>query len=165
VDEAGPCAPDGEEYSLGSRALAEFLDAAVQKGVPFRFRARGGSMFPFIRDGDVLTIRPLGDAPPAPGSVAAFARPGTGRLVVHRIVRREADTFLVRGDNLSAPDPPVPAENLLGTVTGIERRGRPVRFGLGPERALIARLPVRALTRVLAVPVRRLIRGLRRKRA
>jgi len=115
------------------------MRAVLGRGVPFRFCARGWSMAPFIRDGDVITVSPLQRARPGIGEVVAFIRPGEGNVVVHRVVtRRGADSF-IQGDAVpECTDGIIPPQNLLGRVTRIERNGRNVWLGLGPERYAIA---------------------------
>jgi len=128
-----------QELPLSGPALLVLLKAVLARGVPFRFCARGWSMAPFIRDGDVITISPLRHTLPGLGEVVAFARPGSGSLVVHRVVARRGAGVLIQGD--SAPEHPdglVLPENLLGRVIRVERGGRDVWLGLGPERYAIA---------------------------
>ena len=45
-----------EGLSLSGYVLIELMKAVLEKNVPFRFRGKGFSMSPFIRDGDVITI-------------------------------------------------------------------------------------------------------------
>jgi hypothetical protein len=78
---------DPLERSLPAPLLVSLLTGVVQRGHTFRFRAGGGSMFPFIRDGDILSIVPLSaDRPARLGDVLAFDRGGGdyAHLVVHR---------------------------------------------------------------------------------
>jgi len=130
-----------EERRLSGEALLGLAQDALTRGVAFRFRARGGSMAPFIRDGDVITISPLGIASPNVGDVVAFVHPGSASLVVHRVVARRTEQVLMRGDAArSGYDGLVTPEDLLGRVTRVERGGRRVWLGLGPERLVIATL-------------------------
>jgi signal peptidase I len=118
-------------------AFAELMTAVLDKGAPFRFRAAGFSMAPFIRDGDVITIAPA----PARirfGEVVAFEDSPGGKLAVHRVVRISGDGYLTKGDNAAEPDARVPRPGVLGLVVRVEHRGKRVRFGLGIERAAIA---------------------------
>ena len=139
-----------QELPLSGQALLELMRAVLARGRPFRFCARGWSMAPFIRDGDVITVAPLQQALPRVGEVVAFVRPEEGNLVVHRVVARKAAAVLIQGDNgLEYEDGLIPQENLLGRVTQIERDGHLVRLGLGLERYVIAWL---SRTRLL-VPV------------
>ncbi len=72
------------------------------------------------------------------GEVVAFTRPGSGRLAIHRIIAREGADWLIQGDNSREADGFIPNNQLIGRVTGVERRGHTVRFGLGRERRIIA---------------------------
>ena len=127
------------DLSLSGQALLELMRAVLARGVPFRFRARGWSMTPFIRDGDVITVSPLLHTSASLGEVVAFVHPATGGLLVHRVVDRRGTSFVIQGD--SAPeeaDWAIRGESLIGRVTRVERNGRNVWLGLGPERYVIA---------------------------
>ena len=142
------------ELPLSGPALLELMRAVLEKEVPFRFKARGWSMAPFIRDGDVITVARLDHSKPSIGEVVAFVRPEAGNLVVHRIIARYAAAVLLQGDSFATcADGLVPLENLLGRVAHVERRGNPVWLGIGPERILIAWL---SRVRVL-IPMRNLL--------
>lgn len=105
-------------------------------------------MAPFIRDGDVITVAPLQHSLPGVGVVVAFVRPGAEKLVVHRLIAWRGAVAIIQGDNgLEIPEEIIPQENLLGTVTQIERNGHNIWMGLGPERYVIAWL---SHTRLLA---------------
>jgi len=93
-----------------------------------------------VRDGDAITVAPLSGAAPRLGDVVAFIRPESGKLVVHRVVGKQDGAFLIQGDNAEEMDGLVPAANVLGRVTRVERDGKKVYLGLGPERYLIALL-------------------------
>jgi hypothetical protein len=127
------------DLSLTSPLLAEILSGVLARGLPFRFRAAGSSMVPFIRDGDVLTLLPLPARGPQPGDVVAFCFPGQ-HLAVHRVIRATAPGYLLKGDNYppGQTDGIVPREDILGRVSRVERNGRSISFGAGPERRLIA---------------------------
>lgn len=128
-----------QDLPLSGQALLGLMQAVLSKGRSFRFCARGWSMIPFIRDGDVITITPLRQSLPGVGEVVAFIRPDDHHLVVHRVVARRSSTVFIQGDNgLGFVDGIIPQENLLGRVSRIERRGHNVWMGLGPERYVIA---------------------------
>lgn len=138
-----------EEGTLSGAVLRDLLQAVLDKGASFRFRAKGYSMTPFVRDGDVVTVAPPAGRSPAFGDVAAFLRPDTGKLVVHRVIGRRGGAFLMRGDSTEETDGYVPAVQVLGRVIRVERRGKRVRLGLGPERFLIAVLTRRGIFHTL----------------
>ena len=130
----------GGVLSLSGPALQEFLRAVLARGSSFRFKARGFSMHPFIRDGDVVTVSPGGDGKPRLGEVAAFCHPETLNLIVHRVLARRPGGYLLRGDNAPEEDGLIPPAFVLGRVTRVERRGRRLRLGQGPERRVLALL-------------------------
>ncbi len=130
----------GGLLSLSGEALQDFLQTVLAKGAAFRFRARGASMNPFIRDGDVVTLSPWEGDFLSSGDVVAFCHPETGRLVIHRIVRKKSQGFLLRGDSCLKSDGLVQASGIFGRVTKVERSGRVLRLGLGPEAQLLALL-------------------------
>ena len=108
----------------------DFEELAVnilEAGHELRFRARGSSMFPLVRDGDILGVQPIGGTALRAGEIALYRSSGHG-IVVHRVVgmltQVEEDILLVKGDAAKAPDPQVPASRVLGRVVSIERHGR-----------------------------------------
>jgi signal peptidase I len=144
--------------TLSSAELTELLSATLARGAPFRFSAKGSSMNPFIKDGDAITISPLRTTDLGDGDVVAFKRFGTDRLVIHRIVGIRNGLFLIQGDNISGTDGVIPAAELLGRVTKVERKGRNCRIGLGPERRLIALFSRFGLLVMLLLPIRKIYR-------
>ena len=86
------------------------------------------------------------------GDVVAFE--SAARLIVHRVVRTGPGQYLLKGDNVAQPDGWFPAAALLGRVVRVERSGRPIRIGLGPERALVALLSRSGVLPRLLAPLR-----------
>jgi hypothetical protein len=149
----------GGVLSLSGPALQELLRAVLDRGIPFRLTALGFSMHPFIRDGDILTVSPKPET--RLGDVVAFCHPDTGKLVVHRIMARQPGGYLLRGDNATAADGLVPPEKILGLVTRVERNGKEIRLGRGPERRFIALLVRYELLQPLICWAVRLLRPLK----
>jgi len=148
----------GSDLPLSGRGLVDLLRAVLSKGVPVRFQARGFSMSPFIKNNDVVTISPLQGTQPSLGDIVAFAHPETQGLYIHRIVRNKDGFCVTKGDNRSQTEESVPIKNILGSVTRVERDGRHVFLGLGPERFLIAFLGRRGLLFPLFLPLWRIVR-------
>lgn len=113
-----------EGISLSAPMIMELIEAVHEKGAAFRFQAAGHSMTPAIRDGDVITVSPLGETVPRRGDVIAFRHPERPQMLVHRVLHAEGRKFFVKGDNCPAADGWVPLENVLGLITGVERAGR-----------------------------------------
>ena len=111
---------------LSAPMVMELIDAVHEKGAAFRFQAPGYSMAPAIRDGDVITVSPLQGLVPRRGDVVAFRHPERPQLLVHRVLHTHArdKRYFIKGDNCPAADGWIPAENVLGLVTRVERGGR-----------------------------------------
>jgi hypothetical protein len=153
----------GHELSLPNRPLKELLIDVLEKGAAFRFRAKGFSMSPFIKDSDVVTVAPVSSYKPRLGDVVVFINPDTEELVVHRVVgKKDKFHLLIKGDNLPTLEHLVSITQILGRVKGVERGGRTAALGLGPEKALIALLSRRGLLLPLLLPMRRIIRSILR---
>jgi len=127
----------GEIVQLSGAELVGLMQAVLETGAQFRFRARGMSMMPFIHDQDVVTVAPLQRRAEV-GDVIAFVHPQNQKPILHRVVERDAYGYWTQGDNSAAPDGWIPATAVVGVIVTVERQGRAVRFGLGPERWLIA---------------------------
>jgi hypothetical protein len=131
----------GARDRAGCELIAEALDA----GHEVQLRVTGGSMLPAVRSGDVLRVRPSATA--EPGEIVLFAR--NGRFFAHRVIAQPdfgcGLQLLTRGDALAAPDLPVRAVELLGTVMAIWRGGRcvPARIGETSRRVRAASLAIR----------------------
>jgi signal peptidase I len=130
----------GGVLSLSGPGFQEFLKSVLAKRAAFRFRAQGFSMHPFIQDGDVITVSPLEGRAPKMGEVAAFWNHETGKLMVHRVIARLREGYVIRGDSNCEPDGLLGFENLIGVVKRVERDGKTVCLGQGPERLFIALL-------------------------
>ncbi len=116
---------------LSGQDMASLVEAVLQKGAAFRFKATGISMKPSIRHNDIVIVSPLAGNQPFVGEIVAFRQPGTNRLVIHRVFKIKKGTFFIQGDNASQVDGEIPADNILGIVTCIERKGK--KIGL-PDR-------------------------------
>ena len=153
----------GGELKLSGADLIELIQAVLDKGLLFRFRAKGFSMNPFIKDDDVITVSPLTDNTVRPGDVVAFIRPEMKKLVVHRVVGRKGEYFHIKGDNTFDSNELIPATNILGRVTRVERNGKEIFLGLGPERFLIAFLARRGLLLPILSAVWKMVRPVVRR--
>ena len=116
-----------KELDLSGEALVVLLKAVIERGVSFRYCAKGFSMIPFIQNGDIVTIVPLKEYAPSLGDVVAFAPPLSGKLAVHRIIKRKRGFYLLKGDNNLVADGWIPYKKILGCVGRVERDGKTVR--------------------------------------
>ena len=149
----------GSELSLSGPALVQLLGAVLDKGAAVRFQAKGFSMSPFIKNKDVVTVSPLQGKRPGLGHIIAFVHKETDGLCIHRIVRVRDGFYVTKGDNISETAEHVPRDSILGLLTRVERTGKEVFLGLGPERVLIAFLGRSGLLLPLLLPVWKVLRA------
>ena len=126
------------EIAVSGRALGELIAAVCGRGASLRLRAGGNSMAPLIRDGDVITVDPAADRRPGLGDIVVCSLPGTESFLVHRIVGSDPRRIRLKGDNCRREDGVFGRGAIRGVVSRVERRGRPVWHGTGPERRVIA---------------------------
>jgi len=144
--------------SADNLSITELLSTLVDKGLSCKFQAKGHSMSPFIKDGDAITVSPKIGCSPRFGDVVAFIHPRTEKLFIHRVVWKRRDAYIVKGENTLESDGLIKKENILGVVTKVERKGKKVFLGLGPERFLIALLTRKNLLLPVLLPVWRIFR-------
>ena len=117
--------------------LIELSESILSRHGCFRFEARGSSMYPFIRSGDVLTVQPTHAAALNVGDVA-FYRAAGDRAVAHRVLRKSVqDNHIVltmRGDAASGPGERILARDVLGQVVSIQRGRKVIRVDQGFRR-------------------------------
>jgi hypothetical protein len=126
--------------------MLELIESIHARGASVRFMASGQSMYPAVRDGDVITVSPLAGTRVGRGEVVAFRNAEGDELVVHRVARVTPEGALIKGDNTLEADGVIPEAAICGVVTGVERGGRPLRW---PDRR---RHPLRARLYFAAYP-------------
>ena len=101
----------------------------LRHGHSVRFRAKGESMHPAIREGETITVEPVR---PSGVRFADIILYRTEKAVIaHRVVSRQktvraTKAFLVRGDAAKDHDEPVAEDQILGKVVLVERGGRTI---------------------------------------
>jgi signal peptidase I len=108
------------------RPVGELAAEVLRRGARLRIKARGGSMVPFLRDGDVVLVTPVADTDVAVGDVICYEAP-PGGLCLHRVIERKRDRVLAKGDALAFTEVVDPAD-VLGKVVAVQRRGRVKRL-------------------------------------
>jgi hypothetical protein len=124
---SGDGAADKGNLDPTDAAFIDVVTDLLRRGHSVRFRAKGSSMLPTIREGEAITV-----APAMPGAIRRgdiilyrFAR----GVIAHRVARttRQPDgtlVFLLRGDAFWTSDEPVEEAAALGRVVAVERGGR-----------------------------------------
>jgi signal peptidase I len=135
---------------LSGEEMIALIEPLLREGIAATFRVHGSSMYPFIRDGDIVTVTPRRDDI-RPGDVVAVKPTINASLLLHRVIAKDAGLFLISGDNAAGPDGYLPMSAIIGIVTRVQRKGRYRHFGQGPERTLITILARRRLIRAYNV--------------
>jgi signal peptidase I len=106
----------------------QFAGELVQRGLIFRFQARGCSMFPTIQDGEILHVQAVGQRKLRIGDIVLAH--SAGEFKAHRIIRKRGDFFVTRGDGGCETDNEIHRDQILGLVIAKECRhtGRTVRI-------------------------------------
>jgi signal peptidase I len=116
--------------------FATLIADCLKNGRAVRFRAPGRSMHPTIREDEAVVVAPIASPFLSIGDIV-LSRYGE-KITAHRLVWIDAETaagqmsagpegrpmYILRGDACTACDAPVPAEQILGKVVAVERRGR-----------------------------------------
>lgn len=92
----------------------------LKAGQWMRFLPLGGSMVPFLRQGDIVSICPGYDC--RAGDIVLSQTGDT--LVLHRVVAKKNGGIITKGDSLGRLDTPVTREQILGTAVIRERQGK-----------------------------------------
>lgn len=99
-------------------------------------QSRGGSMEPFIQDGDLIIVQSSGYEAVGEGMMVVFID-HEGDQVVHSIREKTPDGFIIGGINNPQADPGrVDANNFVGVVIGILRVDQRCRSISGPPQKL-----------------------------
>jgi len=103
-------------------ACCDLVADVVRASGQVQLKVTGASMVPVLWPGDLLTVRSFEPSSLTPGSILVFRQ--NQRLVVHRLMHREADSFITRGDARPCLDAPVSPAEVLGRVVAAQRNGR-----------------------------------------
>src|SRR5580704_5449760 len=124
--------PDSERFEALSREL-------LNNGWCVRFEARGASMFPSIRDGEMVYVTPVIVSKLRKDDIVLTK--GRSGFRVHRLVfaDHDKDLFVTRGDCGQQDDPPLRGDQILGVAVA-----KDVRIG-----KTIVRTKLRGFGRVL----------------
>lgn len=101
--------------------LPEMIVGVLREGRSVSFTARGGSMWPAVRDGAFVRVEPDRGVVRAlrPGDLGCFAR--GGRPVVHRVVKTSPRGVTFAGDALTRDDGEASWGDVLGAVTVVKQ--------------------------------------------
>ncbi|MGB6876334.1 MAG: signal peptidase I [Candidatus Acidiferrales bacterium] len=119
------------------RSTGELAQTIQEKGWAF-LKVTGKSMFPWIREEDIVFLRRAKIKDIARGDVVVFEKSGT--LCVHRVLSVEGNAaaeggidvaLITKGDATADSDDPVSADEFRGKVEFVYRRNREIRIARG----------------------------------
>ena len=145
-----------EMLNLKKEDFASIAHGVLGRGRALRFKAKGGSMSPFIRNGDVVEVVPVNGKINL-GDIILY-RSSHGNTVVHRVIRRSKESVITKGDALPSSDQPVLSRQVLGRVVSVEKNGWRIRLDTPPGRFLNMLLATISPFSFLTYPPLRLVK-------
>lgn len=101
-----------------------FFEDILNRGLSLRVRATGRSMAPFLKGGEIVTIKKVPCSSLRIGDLIFFKNRGRS-LLLHRIVKKQRGgnglVFQTKGDAVHGIDDPVHENIILGKVCTIEK--------------------------------------------
>jgi uncharacterized repeat protein (TIGR01451 family) len=147
------CMTEDKPHSTLFGVLSQTL---LSKGLGFRFQARGRSMQPAIRDGEILHVQPVTLKELSEGDIVLFA--SGANYTAHRLILADCaqDVFITKGDAGAEKDGILQGREILGKVVAKEENS-------GGRIRVVPFCGVRARMRRFGAQVRTIgSRGLRR---
>jgi signal peptidase I len=124
--------------SSGHRLRVELFAQVLRSGGMISLRVFGGSMWPWLRSGDVIEVRRDAPARIHPGDIVLFVR--EKRLFAHRVIRKSTQhsraVLVTKGDALPRADAPLADDELLGRVFSVRRGPRKIPLDSPSSRVL-----------------------------
>ena len=113
-----------EGFSLRIR---EIFVEQLRKCEPVLMKIKGNCMHPFIKKGDIVTVKPIRFDEAKTGDVIVYDRSLEQDFTVHRLIRKRRDRkgrefLFTKADASIHGDFPVYPEDLYGKVVTIERK-------------------------------------------
>ena len=113
---------------VNNNNMIDTIISVLESGNSVVLPATGFSMFPALRPGDLVHVRPfLKDEKPQIGNVLVFR--DNDQLIVHRLVKflqneEGKDCFEARGDSRPASDKILPVQQIIGLAVSFKRAGK-----------------------------------------
>ena len=106
--------------TIANDTFFAWVEAELAEGRPVRFRLKGNSMFPLLRNGkDSVILEKCNQDTLKPMDVVLFRY--KGNHVLHRILRRENNQLLIQGDGSFVAKEQCTADDVVGKVVQVCR--------------------------------------------
>lgn len=114
-----------EEKTVANEILFRDVAALLQEGYQVTIPVRGQSMRPFLAGGrDKVTLKRCTPDELSPGVVVLVREGRCGRVVLHRIVSRQANRLTLQGDGNARSAETADVREVLGVAVAFIRKGR-----------------------------------------
>lgn len=146
-------------FSVPDDIFTSLMEDVLVQGKPFKFKATGTSMTPFIKNGETITISPVtGNL--TVGDVGVYKDVQNKRVLIHRVTHVLPSGYVFKGDAFHNSDGFVAKTQVVGIVSSIGCNQRSFHFrNLIPKRimALCSELGLIALYNRFARLLRRIM--------
>ena len=106
--------------TIANDTFFAWVEAELAEGRPVRFRLKGNSMFPLLRNGkDSVILEKCNQDTLKPMDVVLFRY--KGNHVLHRILRRENNQLLIQGDGSFVAKEQCTVDDVVGKVVQVCR--------------------------------------------
>jgi hypothetical protein len=109
-----------------SRTTLKLAAQGLQQGERLRLRVSGASMAPLLRPGETVVAAACQPEEFQVGDLVLIRRGAD--LVTHRLIGREVQGWITKGDGSPWADPPAAADCLLGRAVALESADRRIPF-------------------------------------
>jgi signal peptidase I len=119
-------------YPEGGIDIIETIKSVLESGKFVELPATGYSMFPTLRPGDRVLVKPvIKDEMPEPGSIVVFR--DNDQLIIHRLIKilqneEGNNSFEARGDSRSMSDKILPVQHIIALAVSYKRAGKEYRL-------------------------------------
>lgn len=104
----------------------KLIKESLKRGIVC-FKALGNSMFPFVRNGDLVIIKHINPDNLSVGDIIFFEKENT--FFLHRLLKKnEKVEFITKGDNRYNFDTPINSYDILGKLIIIKRDNRVINL-------------------------------------
>jgi len=115
-----------EMLNLKRDDFTSIAQEVLGRGRILRFKAKGGSMSPFIRNGDVVEVVSVKGEVNF-GDIILY-HSFYGNSIIHRVIQRNKESIITKGDSVPGSDHPVLFKHVLGRVVAVEKNGWRIRL-------------------------------------
>jgi signal peptidase len=125
---------DGDKIILPNALVLEHLQVYLRQGKQVSIPVKGNSMLPFLRNGDQVLIKPFEASGLRKGMILLASV--QGQMVLHRLVKFNAERVLLAGDANLAQHEDVSIEDVIGSATTVMKGLKELKLDKWQQRYL-----------------------------